>query len=460
MMSHVSPAGRTPRRRADARSGGRSLRVALVAGAVVLIALLGGGWWAYGQRNPDAVIGNSTEEFVTTEAPATTAASTDGAIDWPTYGFDNARTRWNPALTLRPPYREIWSLRTRNLLEFPPVVGDGRLFTTQLLGRVFAVDAASGRWLWRKQTGHCSPSSPAYADGLVYVAFLAPIPCPKEGDRTRGGMVVAWDAATGRVAWQTDLAPTESSPLVANGLVYVGAWDGGMYALDARTGAIRWRTDLGSQITSSASWVDEASSGSTPAVVIGTNDGSLVSLDAATGAIRWRARSNERLGSGREYFYATPTVAYGRVYIGNTDGWMYAFGARTGRLIWAQAAGTYVYTAAVAADQVIYIGTYDGFIIAYDAATGRERWRFEAPGAVHGAPTLMAGLLYFSVCSWCGQQSVRGAKQGPSGTYALDIATRRIVWSYHDGKYSPLVSDGQRVYIAGTGVVHALVPTG
>jgi outer membrane protein assembly factor BamB len=28
---------------------------------------------------------------------------------------------------------------------------------------------------------------------------------------------------------------------VANGLVYAASWDGTLYALDARTGALRWR---------------------------------------------------------------------------------------------------------------------------------------------------------------------------------------------------------------------------
>lgn len=455
MMGHVTAAGRDPRRAAARR------RRLVAVGAIALVAVVAlGGWWAYGKRSPEPTIGSATEEFVPPTTPVTTGAAPSGPVNWPTYGYDDARTRWNPELTLRPPYREVWSLRTRNLLEFPPIVADGRLFTTQLLGRVFAVDAASGRWLWRKNLRHCSPSSPAYADGIVYVAFLGPVPCPKDGDRTQGGAVYAWDAATGETVWHVDIAPTESSPLVVDGVVYVGAWDGRVYALDAKTGAVRWTTDIGSQITSSASWADAAATGGAPAVVIGTNDGSVYSLDAATGAVRWKAQSVERLGSGREYFYATPTIAYGRVYIGNTDGWMYAYGARTGKLIWAQAAGSYVYTAAVAAEGVIYIGTYDGYVIAYDAATGRENWRVEVPGAVHGAPTLMDGLLYFATCSWCGERGVRPSKRGPSHTYALDIATRRIVWTFRDGKYSPLVSDGERVYLAGTGIVYALEPVG
>jgi outer membrane protein assembly factor BamB len=119
------------------------------------------------------------------------------------------------------------------------------------------------------------------------------------------------------------------------------------------------------------------------------------------------------------------------VFIGNTDGWMYAFGAKTGKLLWAKAAGSYVYTAAVAADNVIYIGTYDGFIVAYDAGTGSELWRFEAPGAVHGAPTLMDGLLYFSTCEGCSRIEIWTIRHVCAGHFdpqdCLDVPGRSVL---------------------------------
>jgi len=102
---------------------------------------------------------------------------------------------------------------------------------------------------------------------------------------------------------------------------------------------------------------------------------------------------------------------------------------------------------------VIYIGTYDGNIIAFDAATGDRLWTAPAPGAVHGAPVLMDGLLYFSTCSGCGQNGVRGAKAGPDGIHAMDITTHQIVWSDTDGKYSPLVADETHVYLIGAGSI-------
>jgi outer membrane protein assembly factor BamB len=454
-MRDVTSPPSSPRSRSRDRRGRRPWALLLLALAVAVVILGVGGWWAWGQRNPVEISGNPTEEFVTTPAATTATTPPDEAQSWPTYGYDNARTRWNPNLRHRPPFTHEWRFGARALLEFPPAIADGLLYVGQIRGKFFAVNTENGVPAWRKDIGHCSAATPAVADGIVYASFLAEYPCPK-GEFGSGGYVFAWDAKTGERKWVVELPPVESSPLVQDGTVYVGAWDKKVYALDAATGAIKWTTETDAQIVSSASWIDAATAGGAPAIVIGTNGGSLYALDAATGAIRWKAQSNERLGSGREYFYATPTVAYGRVFIGNTDGWMYAYGAQTGKLIWAQQAGTYVYTGAVAAGQVIYIGTYDGSIIAFDAATGNRLWTTEAPGAVHGAPVLMDGLLYFSTCSRCGQNGVRGAKLGPDGIYAIDIETHKIVWSDREGKYSPLVADEERVYLIGPGSIRGV----
>jgi outer membrane protein assembly factor BamB len=336
----------------------------------VVVLVGAGGWWAWGQRNPPELSGNPTEEFITTAAATTTTATPELAQNWPTYGYDNARTRWNPDLRHRPPFTPEWRFGARGLLEFPPAVADGLLYVGQIRGRFFAVNTENGVPAWRKDIGHCSAATPAVADGIVYASFLAEYPCPK-GEFGSGGYVFAWDAKTGERRWVVELPPVESSPLVQDGTVYVGAWDKKVYALDAATGAIKWTTETDAQIVSSASWIDAASAGGSPAIVIGTNGGSLYALDAAT---------------------------------------------------------------------------------------GNRLWTTEAPGAVHGAPVLMNGLLYFSTCSRCGQNGVRGAKLGPDGIYAIDIETHRIVWSDREGKYSPLVADEKRVYLIGAGSIRGVTP--
>ena len=63
-------------------------------------------------------------------------------------------------------------------------------------------------------------------------------------------------------------------------------------------------------------------------------------------------------------------------------------------------------------DKKVYVGTYDGKFLALDAATGDTRWSREMPSAVHGAPTVMSGLVYFSTCGFCGHAGSRYAKNG------------------------------------------------
>jgi len=42
-------------------------------------------------------------------------------------------------------------------------------------------------------------------------------------------------------------------------------------------------------------------------------------------------------------------------------------------------------------------------------------------------------------------------------TYALDARTGAKVWTYPDGKYTPVVADSQRLYLVGYTQIHGLV---
>jgi outer membrane protein assembly factor BamB len=51
--------------------------------------------------------------------------------------------------------------------------------------------------------------------------------------------------------WRSTMGPMQSSPIVANGIVYLGSFDGNLYALDASTGAYLWSYFIGDWISSS-----------------------------------------------------------------------------------------------------------------------------------------------------------------------------------------------------------------
>jgi len=77
--------------------------------------------------------------------------------------------------------------------------------------------------MWQYTLNGGSNSSPAVANGVVY--FPA-------GD----GNLIALNASTGALLWSYTIG-SESSPAVVNGMVYVGSDDGSVYAFGLTGGS-------------------------------------------------------------------------------------------------------------------------------------------------------------------------------------------------------------------------------
>ena len=416
----------------------------VLAGALALVVVAAGLAGAYVLRKREAaedVRGSATVEFVETaepeEEPAPPPARPGKALEvvWPTFGYDNERQRVAP-FDLRPPFRRIWTFGARNLLEFPPSIAYGRLYFTNNSGVLYAVNAKTGKRAWRYKSGRCVAATPAVANGTVYQAFLNEPPCnTKQNPGRLEGEVVAFAAGFGRVRWRTKLGPTESSPLVANGRVYVGDWRGRVYALDERTGRVRWTFEADGRIKGALTLSGNR-------LYFGSYKGHLYALNAETGKQFWRASSQDRFG-GRGQFYSTPTAAYGRIYLGSTDGKVYSFGATSGELRWSQGTGDYVYSSPAVWREKVYAGSYSGRFYAFDAATGDIVWEFRANGEISGSPTILDGVVYFATLE--------------ERTYALDARNGRLLWTFDDGKYTPVVADRERLYLVGHARVYGMV---
>ena len=424
----------------------------LIAGAALVAAVLAAvGVYAYEkEKKPIEKRGSAEDEFVTTDAPKPKPPPEKrNPRPWPTYGYDVARQHISP-YDSRPPFRRLWKIDAHETLEFPPTVGYGNVYLAQQKGLFFALDAKTGRVVWRKSLGRCAASSPTIGKGVIYQSYMHPVQCLQD-QAGANGFVVAWDAKTGRQRWRFNTAPIESSPLLKNGRLYVGSWDHKVHALNADTGKQIWAFQADDQVnTSAAYWHGR--------IFIATDGGTIYSLSARTGKLLWSAQSQSKFGS-REFWYATPTIAYGRVYIGNTDGTMYVFGAKSGRLLWARPLGTYIYGAAAVYNRRVFVGTYDGKLYALDAATGDTIWQVDAHGAVHAAPTVIDGLVYYAVCSSCGEAAARAVARGPDATYAVRARDGKTVWHFGDGKYAnPVVADEERIYITGRSHEYALEP--
>lgn len=410
-------------------------RALIAAMALVILAVAGAAIAYYLRVKHEArdIKGSSTVEFVTTEAPA--PQPKEPGVAWPTYGYDAERLRFVNGSALAPPFRRIWTFHARSLVEYPPAVAYGRLFFANNVGVLYAIGAKNGRKAWSYDSHRCVAASPAVDRHVVYEAFLNGPPCNRRPGPSLSGEVVAFAVGTGRVIWRRRIGPTESSPVVVGATVFVGDWNGRVWALRRKTGKVRWVTKLHAQVKGGV-----AISGSR--LYTADYSGHVYALSARSGKIVWQAKAQPRFGHAGT-FYATPAVAYGRVYVGATDGKMYSFGASTGKLRWSSSTGGYVYSSAAVWRDRVYVGSYSKTFYCFDAATGVVRWKFEANGPISGSPTVIAGRVYFATLK--------------RRTYALNARTGHLVWGFPDGKYSPVVADAERLYLVGYAKVYGLV---
>jgi outer membrane protein assembly factor BamB len=148
--------------------------------------------------------------------------------------------------------------------------------------------------------------------------------------------------------------------------------------------------------------------------------------------------------------YSTPAVAFGRVYVGNTGGGVVALWANSGATAWSDSTGSYVYSSAAVANvpglgPTVYIGSYDGTFRAYDANSGGVRWTHRANGRIDGSATVLGKVVYYS-------------DLGSNTTEGLDLHTGRRVYSFPDGEFSPIITDGKAVFLIGYSTIYQLIP--
>jgi outer membrane protein assembly factor BamB len=410
----------------------------------VVIVLLGGALTAYivhRVNQTEDERGSTTTEYVTTQAPEPPPPA---SVPWPTYGFSPDRTR-SVELALRPPFRTVWRYQAGSLIEFPPAIGYRRLFFSTNKGTFTAISEKTGKYAWKYRAHRCVAASPAigpHAHGTVYEAFLNHPPCnAQDGGHGADGEIVAFAVGHGKIHWQHRIGPSESSPLLVGNRVYVGDWNGDVWAFDSNNGRVVWRRHIAHAAIKGAI----AYAGGH--LFIGAYDGHVYCL-SRTGRVLWTGSAQPRLFGGSD-FYSTPAVAYGRVFVGSTDGKVYAFGAASGHRLWSHSTGGYVYASPAIWRQRVLVGSYSGTFSAFDAGTGEPDWAFKAGGPISGSAVVVGGIVYFSTLH---EKHLKNGR-----TYALSARTGKELWSFPDGKYTPVVAAGDRLFLIGYGVVYGMV---
>jgi outer membrane protein assembly factor BamB len=394
-------------------------RAAAIAGVAGLLAIVGVGGWLLLRSSG----GSSEGTTSTASAPASRPAQRTS--DWPTYGFDRARTRYLPTDRVRPPYKLAWSYDAGHLMEYSPIVAGDTLYGIDNNGEAFALNTRNGKPRWRRDVATLNASAPSYSDGRLYISNLEP------------GQVQALNASTGKVVWRHPFpGRTESSPLVIGNEVIAGCECGSVYALDTRTGKELWSTAVGGAVKASPAY-DHGT------VFVGDYGGQMTAMRASSGRVEWTASAGDSI-------YGTAAVAFGRVFAGDLSGGFHAWDERTGSEDWSTSTGGYVYSGATAAKTpdtppTVYFGSYDGTVYALNARTGSQRWSRSAAGAVSGAGSMVGDVFY-------------AGDLKTTQTWGFRATDGQTVFDSRDGAYNPVISDGRRLYMTGVRVIYALHP--
>jgi outer membrane protein assembly factor BamB len=373
-------------------------------------------------------------------SPASGAAGPK-LIDWPYFGRIPERTHYLPATTrpLDPPLKEAWSINTHALIEFPPAIGNGVAFVVNKYGNAKAVRLRDRKVLWEmirdpKEEGKpADVTAPLYHRGLVIFADV-------------DGHLVALDAGDGHQVWDRDLhAHLESSPVAVDGVVYLGDDGTNAVAIRASDGRVLWEFNSPAAIKASPSYHDGR-------VSVGDYEGSVCCLDAKTGKPRWRTNTTKVRPFGEGGFYSSPAIAFGHAYAARDDGTVFAFDLGDGSVAWSYPTGNYVYGSPAVAQvpgtpPTVYIGSYDEHLYALDARTGKRRWRYKVGGPVPGTATVVGHTVYTSSFK-------------TDETIGIDVRTRKRTFHLRQAGYTPMVSDGRRLFLIGYFELVGLVPAG
>lgn len=407
----------------------------LVVGAVTLALLVTVVGAAYGLLQRPGDVFNPNAKFNANKVSGKAKrpkSKGDRTIEWPRFGYDTRRTKFLDEPSIRPPFRKLWRYKGDELIEFPPIVVDGRAYFIDNAGLYVALDTVTGKVVWKKRLAKLNASSPAEADGVLYSVSLNP------------GQAIAVRARDGKVLWRKPLDNrAESSPLVVRGRMYFGDEDGQLYALRTRDGSTIWQTKLGGAVKAAPA-LDGG------VLFVGDYGGIMNAVRATDGKIQWRTQDlGVGLGqSGR--IYSTAAVAFGRVYAGDVDGRVYSYDERTGEIAWTFSAGDFVYSGIAAGTTkgtrpTVYFGSHDRNAYAVDAKSGKQIWKEKAGGQVSGPATVVGDVVYLSTFSG-------------DATLGFDLKTGRRVFSFDDGQYGPVVSDGRNLYLTGGSTVTAFAP--
>lgn len=337
--------------------------------------------------------------------PPSTAAQ-----GWGTYQGNASHTGYVPVSATV--IQHLWT-RTFSSPLNPVAIERGRVYVSES-GRfesnrgLYAVDTRTGSTVWSyPDFGPVSSvNPPAYANGSVYLQT------GKGTSDTLPPYLYAFDGATGTprfrvpfaAQWERYLAPT---PYLGDVFVN-GGYYGGAYRFDGADGTERWFAELPQYDV----WTP-AVDGSYAYAYVGEYAPGLYVLDRQAGTLAFTIPDPNFAWDGWSMNTA-PVLTHDGDIVATHDGRLLRFDVQGRRIEW-ELSRNFRGQATVKGD--VIVANDGGTLTAWNAVTGTLLWSWIAPGSQALDGNIVVTDTHVFV-------------QSTSMTYAVDLSTRAIDWSY------------------------------
>ena len=307
-------------------------------------------------------------------------------------------------------------------IDIAPQVSGGTVYMSTIgeppngRGHLFALDAATGKLLWKLDTikgrwrvpaeagGGGAWYAPAVDGNRVYWGIANPLPWGGTRKRPNGGAfagpalytdsLVVVDGTTGKLLWHDQVTPHdvrdydfEASPILGRAgnvkAVFGSGKAGIVIAWDAATHRRLWQNEVG---------LHRNDKGLLPTRLVsvcpGLYGGVLTPMAYADGKLFVPVVDLCMQGSAYGYEPLEKVDVPGR-----GRGELVALDAATGKPVWTRRLARPDFSCATVANGVVFTGTFDGSLYAFDSRNGATLWTGSASARLNSCPSVAGGTL-------------------------------------------------------------------
>ena len=283
-----------------------------------------------------------------------------------------------------------WTFRTSAPVVASPTLSDGMIYIGSLDSTFYAINALTGKEKWHFKTADLISSTAAISNGFCYF---------------ESGNILYAVNRKGKLKWKYVLCSGElnnkldpwdfqhSSPLVHEDVVYIGAEQGVLLGLDAKSGKqiVRCQT-LSEHAIRSTPVVSEG------LVMYGDWDGVFYASHTDNGSLAWKYDTKkDGTFSWVNAIHGSPKVNDGQVYFAGRSCRLYSLDVRTGKKNWHYSSPTdqWLLGGPEVIDGTVFLGSSDQRLFhAFDSENGELLWTTEMDGRTWGKACVLEDKLY------------------------------------------------------------------